>query len=410
MKMNGEERIVATLDIGASGIRAMICQVFDDDSIYYLGSGVAPADGIRRGVIVNMEKVTRSISTAVSEAEAMANVSIDSILVGLSGEHIRSFDSQGVVNVSRSDNEIGMSDVQRALDTARDVVIPPDREIIHVIPKGFAVDDQFGVRNVIGMSGSRLEVDAHVVTAASSTVKNIFRAFERCDLRLGGLALESVAACHSALTETEQELGIALIDLGGDTTELAVSSDGCVCYTGSVPLGGQNVTNDIAIGLRTTVEEAERLKLNHGLALASQARPSEMMEVEAVGGRPSRQIARSVLSTIIEARMEEIFTLIGHELRRSNQSENLAGGVTLIGGGALLPGIVDLAEQVLNLPTKVSHPSGVENMPEALEAADAATLQGLTVYAIENDVAAGSHGRGFGSIMKKVENWITGQF
>ncbi|HSG98398.1 MAG TPA: cell division protein FtsA, partial [candidate division Zixibacteria bacterium] len=345
--MSNEQRILAALDIGATKVRAMVAQAFDDDAVYSLGYADAPSEGIRRGVIVNMDKITRVIAAVVEDAEAQANVRVDSLIVGISGDHIRSIDSQGVINVSRSDNEITASDVERAIDTTRDVAIPPDREIIHVIPQEFTVDNQTGIGAPVGMNGSRLEAHTHIVTCSSASAKNVFRALERCDLALGGLALESFAAAKSALTEEEMDLGVALVDIGGGATEIAVFKNGCIRYSGCVSLGGQNITNDIAIGLRTTVDEAERLKITHGAALASHTRHNEMIEVAASAGRPARSIARSVLATIIEARAEEILSLVGRELRRVGLDDSLAAGVTLIGAGAKLPGIVDLAEQTL---------------------------------------------------------------
>jgi len=278
------QRILAALDIGATKFRVMIAQAFDDDAVYCLGYAEIAAEGIKRGVIVNMDKVTRVISKVVEAAEEQANLRVDSLLVGISGDHIRSINSHGVITVSRSDNEILGSDVNKVIDTARDVAIPSDREIIHVLPQEYTVDGQSGIRNPIGMSGSRLEVETHIVTCSAASAKNIFRALERCELALGGFALESYAASYAGLTEEERELGVALVDIGGETAEVAVFKDGCIRHSGCVTLGGQNITNDIAIGLRTAVDEAERLKLTYGAALASKVNVNEMMTVEASGG------------------------------------------------------------------------------------------------------------------------------
>lgn len=408
--MNADNRILAALDIGANRIRAMVAQAFDDDAIYCLGYAEAPAEGIRRGVIVNMEKVTRVISQVVEEAENQANVRIDSLLVGISGDHIRSINSHGAINVSRSDDEIMLQDMERVAEAARDVAIPADREIIHVIPQEFTVDNQPGVRNPIGMNGTRLEVETHIVTCAAASAKNIFRALERCDLSLSGFALESFVASRSALTEEEMELGVALVDIGGEATEIAVFKNGCIRHSGSVPLGGKNITNDIAIGLRTTVEEAERLKISFGNALKELVRPNEMMEVAAVGGRPERTISRSVLATIVEARAEEILSLVSRELRKVDFDDGLAAGVTLIGAGSRMPGLVDLAEQTLNLPVKVAHPTGVENLPNDSIGPQYATIMGLIMHAAEEDMASLGAGSGLRGALKKIEGWLTGQF
>lgn len=408
--MSVDNRILAALDIGSNRIRALIAQAFDDDAIYCLGYAETPAEGIRRGVIINMEKVTRAISRVVEEAETQANVRVDSILVGISGDHIRSINSHGAINVSRSDDEITMRDMQHVADAARDVAIPTDREIIHVISQEFTVDNQPGIRNPIGMNGSRLEVETHIVTCASASAKNIFRALERCDVSLSGFALESYVASWSSLKEEEMELGVALVDIGGEATEIAVYKNGCIRHSSSVPLGGQNITNDIAIGLRITVDEAERLKISYGNALPELIRPNEMMEVSAVGGRPARTISRSVLATIIEARAEEIFSLVSRELQKIDFDDGLAAGVTLIGAGARMPGLVDLAEQTLNLPAKVAHPIGVENMPNDSVGPQYATIMGLIMYAAEEEIASLGAGNGLRGALKKIEGWLTGQF
>lgn len=408
--MPGQQRILAALDIGATKIRALVAQVFEDDSVYCLGYGAAPAEGIRRGVIVNMDKVTRVIARAVEEAESQANTCVDSVLVGIAGEHIRSINSQGAIHVSRSDNEILNADVERAREAAQDVAIPPDREIIHVIAQEYCVDGQYGIRNPIGMTGSRLEVETHIVTCAAASAKNIFRALERCDLGLGGFALESYVAARSVITEEEEDLGIALVDIGGEASEISVFKNGCIRHSSCVPMGGQNITNDIAIGLRTSVEEAERLKLEYGAAMTSQVRAHEMMEVAAVGGRPARSISKAVLATIIEARAEEILSLVARELKRVDLNTGLSAGITLIGAGSRLPGIVDLAEQTLNLPTKVGHPTGVENLPDEVSGPEYATLIGLILYASEHGITTQEGGGGLRGVMKKMETWFTGHF
>ncbi|MFQ5606589.1 MAG: cell division protein FtsA [Candidatus Zixiibacteriota bacterium] len=408
--MSEQQKILAALDIGSTKIRALVAQRFEDSSVYCLGFGETPAEGIRRGVIVNMDKVTRVIARAVEEAETQANTHIDSLLVGIAGDHVRSINSLGAINVSRSDNEILSADVRRASESAQDVAIPPDREIIHVIPQDYSVDGQGEMRNPIGMSGTRLEVNTHIVTCSAASAKNIFRALERCDLGLGGFALESYVASRSVVTEIEEDLGLALVDIGGDAAEVSVFKNGCIRHGACIPVGGQNITNDIAIGLRTSVDEAERLKLTYGAAMTSQVKTHEMMQVAAAGGRPERSIGRSVLATIIEARTEEILSLVARELRRIELCSDLAAGVTLIGAGSRLPGIVDLAEQVINLPTKVGQPSGVENLPDGMDGPEYATLIGLILYAAENDLTSQEGGSGLRGAMKRMETWFTGHF
>jgi len=408
--MPEQQRILAALDIGSTKVRTLIAQVFEDNSIYCLGYGETPAEGIRRGVIVNMDKVTRVIARSVEEAECQANTGVDSLLVGIAGDHIRSINSQGAINVSRSDNEILQADVERATEAAQDVAIPPDREIIHVIPQDYCVDGQCGIRNPIGMNGSRLEVETHIVTCAAATAKNIFRALERCDLGLGGFALESYVAARSVITEVEEDLGVVALDIGGEASEISVFKNGFIRHSASIPMGSQNITNDIAIGLRTSVVEAERLKCEYGAAMTSQVRTHEMMEVAAVGGRPARSISRAVLATIIEARAEEILSLVSRELKRVDLNRDLSAGVTLIGAGSRLPGIVDLAEQTLNLPAKVGQPAGVENLPDDVDGPEYATVLGLILYASEKGITTQEGGGGLRGVMKKMETWFTGHF
>lgn len=409
--MAGEQTILAALDIGAHKVRALVAQAFEDDAVYCLGFAEADSDGIRRGSIINMDKITRIITSVVEAAEIQANARVDSVVVGMSGEHIRSINSQGAINVARTDSEISLADLDRALDAARDVVIPPDREIIHVIPQDYTIDGHIGIGNPIGMSGSRLEVGAHIVTCSGASAKNIFRALERCDIGLADFALESFVAAKAALSDEEKELGVALVDIGAETTDIAVFKDGFIRHSGCVPLGSRHITNDIAIGLRTTVEEAERLKLQYGSAMQSRVKPHEMMEVAAVAGRDERQIAKSVLATIIEARTEEILTLVGRELRTIAYDDSLAAGVTLIGAGSKLPGIADLAEQALRLPSRVGNPRGVENLPDNAEGSpEYATVIGLILYAAENQITSQRKAQGLRGALKKLEGWLTAQF
>jgi len=404
------ENIIAALDIGTTKITAVVAEMDEQGGIFVIGHGQSPADGLRRGVVVNMDKTVKSIRKAIDDAQLVSGVEIDRVTVGIAGEHIRSINSHGVVAVSRSDNEITASDVGRAVEAAKTVAIPVDREIIHVIPQTFSVDEQAGIKNPVGMTGVRLEVEAHIVTASVTSAKNIYRALERCHLGVDHMVLEALALSQVLLSENEMEIGVVLIDIGGDLTNLSVFYDGAIRHTAVVPLGGKNVTNDIAIGLRTVIDQAEQLKINCGSALASMVDPEEMIDVPGMAGRPGREISRNVLASIIEPRMEEILSLVVRELRRDLQTDMLTAGLILTGGGSILPGCLELSEQMVQMPVRLGQISGLEHIPDELNNIRYAVAHGLLVYGFNNDPAGGRKGAGLSSFFRKIENWITRQF
>ncbi len=405
-----EARIITGIDIGTTRVRALITESSDNAMPVFMGYGSVPAEGLRRGVVVNMEKTVKSISKAVEEAEHMAAVHVDSAVAGIAGDHIKSINSQGVIAVSRSDNEIGETDVKKAIEAASTVAIPTDREIIHVLPQQYTIDEQSGIKNPVGMTGVRLEVDVHIVTAAVTSAKNIYRSLEHCEIKADHLVLQSLASSYAVVNAEEQEMGVVLIDIGGDLTDIAVFWDGSIRHSGVVPLGGKNVTNDIAIGLRTTVEQAEQLKMVHGSAMISLVDPDDMMDVTGIAGRPSRSISRNVLASIIEPRMEEILSLAAREIKKANPPEALAAGAILTGGGAQLPGVVDLAEQILDLPAKIGVPRGIDGLPENMTTPEFATLAGLVNYGFKHGAGLDSRRGGVRSFFKRIENWFSGNF
>jgi cell division protein FtsA len=405
-----EKRIITGIDIGTTRIRALIAESIDGGKPVFLGYGSVPAAGLRRGVVVNMEKTVQSVSKAVEDAELMAGVHIDSAAAGIAGDHIKSINSQGVIAVSRSDNEIGEIDVNKAIEAASAVAIPADREIIHVLPQQFTIDEQPGIKNPVGMTGVRLEVDVHIVTAAVTSAKNIYRSLERCEIAVDHLVLQSLASAYASISPEEQDIGVALIDIGGDLTDVAVFFDGSIRHSGVVPLGGRNVTNDITIGLRTAVEYAEQLKLVHGCAMTSMVDPDDMMEVTGAVGRTPRSISRNVLASIIEPRVEEILSLAAREIKKANAPSALAAGVILTGGGALLPGSVELAEQILDMPVKLGIPIGIDNLADNMVNPEYATVVGLVNYAYRNEPGRKGSKSGLKGIFKKIENWFSGNF
>jgi cell division protein FtsA len=335
---------------------------------------------------------------------------VDRITVGIAGEHIYSINSHGVIGVSRSDNEITAADTKKAIEAASTIAIPVDREIIHVIPQTYSVDDQQNIKDPIGMTGVRLEVEAHIVTASVTSAKNIYRALERCHLGIDHMVLESLALSHTLFDRMTAEAGCILIDLGGDITNVSIFREGAIRHTAVIPLGGKNVTSDIAIGLRTTLDQAETLKTTYGAALAAMVDPTEMIEVPGAAGRSTKEISRNVLASIIEPRMEEILALVGRELKKILQADMYAAGVILTGGGALLPGTVELAEQMFDMSVRVGAIHGIENTPDELNNARYATPHGLLLYGFANEPVSGNRAGSMRGMFRKFEQWIMKQF
>ena len=377
-----EARIYAGLDIGTTKITAIVAEPEEDgEGIRIVGVGTAPSDGLKRGVVVNLEKTTRSIQYAVQEAERMSGRTIRSVFAGIAGEHIRGINSRGVIAVSRKDAEIRPNDLERVIEAAKAVAIPTDREILHVLPQEFIVDDQDGIRDPVGMSGVRLEAEVHIITGAASACRNVIRAAERAGLEVEELVLEPLASADAVLTQDERDPGVALFDIGGGTTDVAIFYEGSVRHTAVIGLGGSNVTNDLAIGLRTPVERAEQLKLQSGCALTSMVRPEEVVQVPSVGGRQDREVSRHMLAMMIEPRIEEIFELGKKEIRKNHISDLLGAGVVLTGGASSLEGMPELAEQVFDLPVRRGFPMGITGLTEAVCDPRFATGVGLAIHA-----------------------------
>ncbi|MCP4631449.1 MAG: cell division protein FtsA [candidate division Zixibacteria bacterium] len=377
------DNIIAGLDIGSSKVRVVVAEAGEDLKI--IGIGSAPSDGIRRGVVVNLEKTVESISTALREAELMAGVDINAVYTSIGGDHIRGINSRGVIAVSRSSGEITRADISRAVDAARAVAIPLDREIIHTLPQEFTVDDQPGIKDPTGMSGIRLEVEVHIVTAAATSAQNIYRSIKKAGLDTADLVLTPLASAEAVLTEDEKELGVLLIDFGGGTTDLAIYYDGSIRHTAVIGLGGKSVTSDIAIGLRTPLENAETIKRQYGCALSTLVDAEEKVIVPGVGSRPPKEVSRAVLTAIIEPRVEEIFSLALRELRKTQFSETLATGVVITGGGALMHGVIELCEQVFDMPVKIGAPLGFSGLSDIADDPANATGLGLITYGMKED-------------------------
>lgn len=378
-----DDNVFVGLDIGTTKIACIISELDSSGELKLIGVGVSPSDGLRKGVVVNIDKTVRSIQKAVEEAELMAGVDVDAVWVGVAGDHIRAINSRGVVAISRDDNEITEMDVLRAIDAAKAVSIPMDREILHVIPQEYVVDDQKGIKDPIGMCGVRLETQVHIITGAVTSAQNIYKSVDKAGLKVIDLVLEPLASCYAVLEKDEKELGVALIDMGGGTTDIAIYFDESIRHTAVVGLGGKNVTSDIAIGIRTPIERAEEIKKQYGCAYSTLVKNNEFISVPGVGGREQREVSRAVLSSIIEPRMEEILSLALREIKRTEYADMLGAGVVLTGGGSLMEGVQELAEKVFEMPVKLGIPSGFGGLTEAAKSPIHATGVGLCMYGME---------------------------
>ncbi len=409
--MPGPE-LITGLDIGTTKIGVIIAEVEDDSQPKVIGVGTSPSDGLRKGVVVNLEKTVRSIENAIEHAEQMAGVKVDQVYVGIAGDHIRSYNGRGVVAVAGIENEITEDDVRRAIDAAKAVVMPIDREIIHIIPQEFIVDDQRGIKDPLGMSGVRLETEVHIVTGAITSAQNICRSVERAGLDVKDLVLEPLASSYSVLNEDEKELGVVVMDMGGGTTDIAMFFEGCIRHTAVVALGGGNVTNDIALCLRTPIDQAESIKIKHGFALPSIIEDEDKtIEIPGVGGRPPRKVAQELLADIIHPRMEEIFRLAAGAIRKSEFVNLMTAGVVITGGGALVKGTAELAEEIFDMPVKLGIPKGFSGLIDLAKSPIHATGVGLILYAIANRyeleglLSEGEVGL-FEKIWERMKNWF----
>lgn len=379
--MQPQEEIIVGLDVGTTKICAVVGELSGSD-INIIGIGTHPSIGLRKGVVVNIESTVESIQKAVEEAELMAGCEISSVYAGIAGGHITGFNSRGIVAIKGP--EITENDVERVIDAARAVAIPMYREVIHVLPQEFIVDDQAGIQNPVGMAGVRLEAKIHIVTGAVTSAHNIVKCCNRSGLDVCDIVLESLASGEAVLTSEERELGTALVDLGGGTSDLAVFSGNNIKHTFVLALGGNNITNDIAVGLRAPIAEAEKIKKKYGTCIASKISGEETIEVPEMGGREPRQLPRQILGEILEPRMEEIFTLIKREIYREGMENALTSGIVLTGGSALLADATEVAESIFNLPTRLGTPRGINGLVDVVNNPMYATGVGLVLYGAKN--------------------------
>jgi cell division protein FtsA len=410
MSNSNEENMVVALDIGTSKVVAIVGAVGATGDLEIIGTGMCESSGLKKGVVVNIEATVNSIQRAVEEAELMAGCSIHSVYAGIAGSHIRSLNSHGIVGIGMA-GEVQPLDIERVIDAARAVAIPADQEILHVLPQEFIIDDQEGVREPIGMSGVRLEAKVHLVTCAANAAQNIKKCIRRCGLEVEDLALEQMASSYAILTEDEKQLGVALVDIGGGTSDIAIFTEGAIRHTGVIPIAGDQVTNDIAMALRTPTPHAEELKIKYACALAKLAGPDETVKVPSVGDRDSRDMSRQLLAEVVEPRYDELFTLVQAELRRSGFEELIAAGVVLTGGTSKMEGVTELAEEIFHMPVRIGAPTKVKGLSDIVNNPIYSTGVGLLHFGVAQQSKHGHSDSGSGqtgSMFERVKGWFQG--
>ena len=404
------KNLVVGLDIGTSKVACLVAEARPDGSLEILGMGGHESRGLKKGVVVNIEATVAAIQRALEEAELMADCKIASAFVGIAGSHIRSFNSTGMVAVK--DREVSALDVERAIDTARAVNIPTDQQILHVLRQEFIIDGQEDVREPIGMSGVRLEVKVHIVTGAVSAAQNIVKCVRRCGLEVNDLILQPLASSRAVLSEDEKDLGVCLLDIGGGTTDIAVFTHGAIRHTAVIPIAGDQITNDIAMALRTPTADAETIKVRHGVALRQLADPNEMIEVPGIGDRGPRAMSRQTLAEVIEPRVEELFSLVQQVLRESGFEELLSSGVVLTGGSAVMRGMVELGEEIFHMPVRVGVPKYAGGLADVVRGPRYATAVGLLMEGVQQ-VRQGQLSRQDGSVravLGRMREWFQRNF
>lgn len=402
---------LVALDIGTSKIAAVVADLTPEGALDIVGIGQHPSRGLKKGVVVNIESTVGAIQRALEEAEVMANLKIRDVTTGIAGSHIKSFNSNGMVAIK--EKEVTQYDIERVLETARAINIPTEQQILHILEQEFIIDGQGGVKQPLGMSGMRLEVKTHIVTGAVSAAQNIMKCVRRCGLEVRDLVLQPLASAEAVLSDEEKDLGVCLVDIGGGTTDIAVFAEGAIRHTAVIPIAGDQVTNDIAMALRTPTRDAEDIKIQHGIALRSLANVNDTIDVPGVGDRAPRQLSRQTLAEVIEPRVEELFTLIQRELRQSGFEEMLAMGVVLTGGSACMQGMVELGEEVFHMPVRVGSPNYSGGLSDVVKHPRFSTAIGLLktqVDQMRRESHARQQMRNVRGVMEKMKSWFKGNF
>ncbi len=410
-KTKEQKNLIVGLDIGTSKIVAIVAEILPEGRLEIIGMGQAPSRGLKKGVVVNIESTVNAIQRALEEAELMADCKIREVYTGIAGSHIRSINSHGMVAIK--DKEVGQSDVDRVIETARAVIIPTDQQVLHILTQEFIIDGQEDVREPLGMSGVKLEVKVHIVTGAISAAQNIIKCVRRCGLEVRDLILQPLASSMAVLSEDEKDLGVCLVDIGGGTTDIAVFTGGAIRHTSVIPIAGDQITNDVAMALRTPTADAEDLKVKYGCALRQLADAKQMIEVLGVGDRPARQLSRQTLAEVIEPRVEELYSLVQAELRRSGFEELLSSGIVITGGSSAMEGMAELGEEVFHMPVRLGMPQYVGGLAEVVRNPRFATGVGLLLAGMDqhqrHHLATLQNGS-MTQIFNRMKSWFQGNF
>ncbi|PPD11662.1 cell division protein FtsA [Methylophilus sp.] len=410
-RVREDKNLIVGLDIGTSKVVAIAAEILPEGTLKVIGVGQHASRGLKKGVVVNIDSTMQAIQRAIEEVELMADCKINTVYSGIAGSHVKSLNSHGMVKIKES--EVSQMDIDRVVETARAIALPADQQILHILTQEFIIDGQEDVREPLGMSGIRLEVRVHIVTGAIAAAQNIIKCIKRCGLVVSDLILQPLASSESVLTDDEKELGVCLVDIGGGTTDLAVFKNGAIRHTAVIPIAGDQITNDIAVALRTPTQSAEEIKVKHGCALRQLADPREVVEVPAVDGREPRQLSCQALTEVIEDRVEEIYEFVQQELRRSGMESMIASGIVITGGAAQMRGMVELGEEIFHTPVRLGVPRGVEGLSEVVGNPRYATGIGLLLMAkqqVEKQMVGNLQSGSVGRLLERMKNWFTGNF
>lgn len=410
-RVREDKNLIVGLDIGTSKIVAIAAEILPEGTLKVIGVGQHASRGLKKGVVVNIDSTMQAIQRAIEEVELMADCKINTVYSGIAGSHIKSLNSHGMVKIKES--EVSQMDIDRVVETARAIALPADQQILHILTQEFIIDGQEDVREPLGMSGIRLEVRVHIVTGAIAAAQNIVKCIKRCGLEVSDLILQPLASSESVLTDDEKELGVCLVDIGGGTTDLAVFKNGAIRHTAVIPIAGDQITNDIAVALRTPTQSAEEIKVKHGCALRQLADPREVVEVPAVDGREPRQLSCQALTEVIEDRVEEIYEFVQQELRRSGMESMIASGIVITGGAAQMRGMVELGEEIFHTPVRLGVPRYVEGLSEVVGNPRYATGIGLLLMAkqqVEKQMVGNMQSGSVGRLLERMKSWFTGNF
>lgn len=406
-----ERNLIIGLDIGTSKVVAIVAELLPDNSLNVIGLGQHTSRGLKKGVVINIDSTVNAIQRAIEEAELMADCKIREVFTGIAGSHVQSINARGMVKIK--DAEVSEADVQRVIETAQAIALPSDQQILHILTQEYIIDGQEDVREPLGMSGMKLEVKVHIVTGAVAAAQNIVKSIKRCGLEVSDLILQPLASSEAVLTEDEKELGVCLVDIGGGTTDIAVFKQGAIRLTAVIPIAGDQITNDVAVALRTPTQSAEEIKMRHGCALRQLADPRESVEVQGTDGRESRYLTVQTLAEVIEPRVVELYEFVQAELRRSGLEEMIASGIVITGGSAMMRGMVELGEEIFHMPVRLGMPRYVGGLSEVVSNPRYATGVGLLLIGkkqVEQHIQHHLGGNSFGRILERMKNWFKGNF